>query len=70
MKNWHSRFTLVAVCLILVSGAFAQTAPPHEEGKRKADLIELTTLDDTIKLDIRYATENNFMFFGLGCACR
>jgi D-alanyl-D-alanine dipeptidase len=24
-------------------------------------LIELITLDDTIKLDIRYATENNFM---------
>lgn len=31
-----------------------------EENKREAHLIELTELDDTIKLDIRYATENNF----------
>ena len=28
---------------------------------RKPDLVELTTLDDTIKLDIRYATDNNFL---------
>jgi D-alanyl-D-alanine dipeptidase len=36
--------------------------PPHEVGRpRKFDLIELATLDPTIKLDIRYATKNNFM---------
>ena len=61
MKYWHSRFTLGSVCLILVSGAFAQFAPLKEEDKRKAHLIELISLDDTIKLNIRYATENNFM---------
>ena len=61
MKNWHSRFALAALWLILVSGAFAQIAPPKEEDKRKAHLIELISLDDTIKLDVRYATENNFM---------
>jgi D-alanyl-D-alanine dipeptidase len=61
MKNWHLRFALGALWLILVSGAFAQTAPPKEADKRKAHLIELISLDDTIKLDIRYATENNFM---------
>ena len=35
--------------------------PPHEEGKRKPDLVELIKLDPTIKLDIRYASSNNFM---------
>jgi D-alanyl-D-alanine dipeptidase len=39
----------------------AQTAPPRELHKREASLIELTTLDSTIKLDIRYATANNFV---------
>ena len=36
--------------------------PPHEQGAfLKSDLVELTTLDPTIKLDIRYATTNNFL---------
>ena len=36
--------------------------PPHENGTFRApDLVELVTLDSTIKLDIRYATSNNFM---------
>ena len=36
--------------------------PPEEKGDfRKPDLVELTKLDDTIKLDIRYATTNNFL---------
>jgi CubicO group peptidase (beta-lactamase class C family)/D-alanyl-D-alanine dipeptidase len=36
--------------------------PPAETGEfRKPDLVELTTLDPTIKLDIRYATTNNFL---------
>jgi CubicO group peptidase (beta-lactamase class C family)/D-alanyl-D-alanine dipeptidase len=36
--------------------------PPAEVGEfRKADLVELSTLDPTIKLDIRYATTNNFL---------
>ncbi len=36
--------------------------PPQEEGSfRKADLVELVKLDPTIKLDIRYATTNNFL---------
>ena len=43
-----------------VSATFAQTAPPKETNKRGADLIELTELDDTLKLDIRYATADNF----------
>jgi D-alanyl-D-alanine dipeptidase len=36
--------------------------PPHEQGTfRSPDLVELVKLDPTIKLDIRYATTNNFL---------
>ena len=36
--------------------------PPPENGEfREADLMELTKLDPTIKLEIRYATTNNFL---------
>ncbi|MFN7996439.1 MAG: serine hydrolase [Bryobacteraceae bacterium] len=36
--------------------------PPHEAGEfRTPDLVELTALDPTIKLDIRYAGTNNFL---------
>ena len=36
--------------------------PPREKGEfLKADLVELVKLDPTIKLDIRYATSNNFL---------
>jgi len=36
--------------------------PPSEDGEfRKADLVELTKLDPTIRLEIRYATTNNFL---------
>lgn len=55
------RFTILAICLILVTGAFGQDGPPREENKREADLIELTKLSKTIKLDIRYATADNFV---------
>lgn len=36
--------------------------PPRESGPfRKPELVELQKLDPTIKLDIRYATTNNFL---------
>ena len=36
--------------------------PPAETGSFKpADLVDVTTLDSTIRLEIRYATENNFL---------
>jgi D-alanyl-D-alanine dipeptidase len=39
-----------------------KASPPQEKGNfRKPDLVELVTLDPTIKLDIRYATSNNFL---------
>ncbi|MFN2578007.1 MAG: M15 family metallopeptidase [Pyrinomonadaceae bacterium] len=36
--------------------------PPQEKGEfRASDLVELTSLDRTIRLEIRYATTNNFL---------
>jgi CubicO group peptidase (beta-lactamase class C family)/D-alanyl-D-alanine dipeptidase len=36
--------------------------PPREKGPfRRPDLVDLATLDSTIKLDIRYASTNNFL---------
>jgi D-alanyl-D-alanine dipeptidase len=61
MRKRVLRFTLPVLYLILVSGLSAQNAPPQEKNKREARLVELVTLDNTIKLDIRYATDNNFV---------
>ncbi len=37
-------------------------SPPHESGNfRVPDLVELVTLDPTIRLDIRYATAHDFL---------
>jgi D-alanyl-D-alanine dipeptidase len=39
-----------------------RATPPEEKGEFLAtDLVELTALDPTIKLDVRYATTNNFL---------
>ena len=46
---------------ILLFHAHGQSAAPREENKREADLIELTKLSKSIKLDIRYATADNFV---------
>ena len=54
-------FTVTAICLILISGAFGQSGPPKEVNKRDADLIELIKLERSIKLDIKYATSDNFV---------
>ena len=63
----HKRAALALVFLWLVATAPSRLAqqtegPPHEEGTfRQPDLVELIKLDPTIKLDIRYATANNFL---------
>lgn len=52
---------VLPVLLVLVSISYAQ-GPPKEAGPfREPDLVELIKLDPTIKLDIRYATKNNFL---------
>jgi zinc D-Ala-D-Ala dipeptidase len=47
------------------AAALAATPPKEPTPKRASDLVDLTTLDPAIKLDIRYATSNNFMGFPL-----
>ena len=50
-----------ALLLLFAVVAFAQQ-PPKEAGPfREPELRELVKLDPTIKLDIRYATRNNFL---------
>src|SRR5688572_12576896 len=46
--------------IVLILGC--QHGPPRESGNfRETDLVEIAKLDRTIRLDIRYATTNNFM---------
>ena len=59
--NLRTRPALFLVILTLSISVFAQIGPPKEEGKREARLVELITLDKSLKIDIRYATANNFM---------
>jgi D-alanyl-D-alanine dipeptidase len=61
MMNNHiikSGFVLFCSCLLLSCAS----KPPFEKGIFKtSDLVELTAVDPTLKLDIRYATRNNFV---------
>ncbi|MFN7986828.1 MAG: M15 family metallopeptidase [Thermoanaerobaculia bacterium] len=53
---------LALLLLALSSAARAQTAPPAEAGTFRApDLVELTRLDPAIRLDVRYARDDNFL---------
>lgn len=44
----------------LRAGAMAATPPAESGDFREPDLVDLVTLDPSIKLDIRYASTNNF----------
>jgi len=46
---------------VLRREALRQTPPPQPDSLRPPDLVDLATLDSTIRFDIRYATTNNFM---------
>jgi D-alanyl-D-alanine dipeptidase/CubicO group peptidase (beta-lactamase class C family) len=41
--------------------ALAAAPPPERAGLRRPDLVDLTMVDPRIRLDIRYATADNFM---------
>jgi zinc D-Ala-D-Ala dipeptidase len=57
----RNKLRALAFSLCVVSLTFSQ-GPPKEAGPfRQPDLVELVKLDPTIKLDIRYATKNNFL---------
>lgn len=63
----RQRFCFLAACCLIVIAvaeimAQAQVGPPIGGGPyRESELVELVKLDSTIKLDIRYATDNNFV---------
>jgi zinc D-Ala-D-Ala dipeptidase len=62
LKYGHLTFMIVAIAVLAIGGVGAQNRPPQEPGPfRTPDLVELVRLDPTIKLDIRYATSNNFV---------
>ncbi|HEX7955865.1 MAG TPA: M15 family metallopeptidase, partial [Pyrinomonadaceae bacterium] len=57
----HVASAAILLLLLLSTPALAQDSPPKEEGAFRApDLVELRRLDRSIRLDIRYATANNF----------
>lgn len=61
-KRFLTIFALLVLILSATAVNFAQTAVPKIKGaNREADLIELIKLDDTIKLNIHYAREDNFV---------
>lgn len=45
----------------LRAAALAATPPTETGDFRESDLVELVTLDSTIRLDVRYATDRNFL---------
>ena len=62
MKQTRFAAPLLSAILLLALQARAQEGPPREEGKfREPDLVELVRLDRSIRLDVRYATRNNFV---------
>src|SRR5258705_10534604 len=55
---WLKASLIILLALVVA----AAQGPPAETGPfRTPELVELTKLDPTIKLDIRYATKNNFL---------
>lgn len=55
-----NRLATLLLALLLLAGC--QHGPPRETGDfRKSDLVEIIKLDPSVRLDIRYATTNNFM---------
>lgn len=56
------RFLLLPALLFSLDCFANAQEPPKEKGSfRKPELVELVRLDPTIRLDIRYATSNNFL---------
>jgi D-alanyl-D-alanine dipeptidase len=62
LKKARRNLAITLLLIVLNALSQAQQGPPHEAGPfRQPDLVELTRLDPTIRLDIRYATKNNFL---------
>ena len=52
---------LLAGCASAPPARTEDLRPPVETGKLPPDLVELVTLDPTLRLDVRYATARNFV---------
>jgi zinc D-Ala-D-Ala dipeptidase len=68
MRPHPLRGTVCGLAVLLVVGQLARAqapgvpGPPIEPGPfRPSELVELNRLDPTLRLDIRYATSNNFV---------
>ena len=62
MRTMRRRRAWLLAAVLVTGCVRAQAGPPREPGPFRApDLVELTTLDPTIKLDVRYATDRNFV---------
>ncbi|MGA9998420.1 MAG: M15 family metallopeptidase [Pyrinomonadaceae bacterium] len=62
LKNVRKISALLILFVTLQTLLYAQQGPLQEAGPfRQPDLVEITKLDPTIHLDIRYATKNNFL---------
>lgn len=62
MRHTLAGISSIITLLVLPSLIAAQELqPPREEGKfRQPDLVDLVEVDRTSRLDVRYATPNNF----------
>ena len=63
MKRVSRRQTLAGIASVGVVGCEARTkpaAPIAKRGGSETELVEIVSLDPTIRLDLRYATTNNF----------
>jgi zinc D-Ala-D-Ala dipeptidase len=61
LLSTNHRLLLLSILLVLDTSSRAAN-PLKEEGDfREPELVELTTLDATLHLEIRYATTNNFV---------
>jgi D-alanyl-D-alanine dipeptidase len=63
LPSRFSQIGVLALCFsasLVVSLAAPQGPPKDPKATRAADLVEIIKLDPSIKLDIRYATMNNF----------
>lgn len=54
-------FWILSICFSLILSACG-IKPPQEQGNfKQSDLVELIKLDPSFKLDVRYASNNNFV---------
>jgi zinc D-Ala-D-Ala dipeptidase len=52
---------ITLVCCLFLNASVAKDSPEEIGSFRKSDLVDIAKLEPSIKLDIRYATSNNFL---------